>query len=277
MVPRLVSEGELFRANALFNAISGGNTVVGFGAGAALLIVVGPGGGMFLYALLNLAAALIVIPLSLPSVRSVVTGLLEDFWEGWKELGRGEGRPLLQLAVFSSFQAFFTAAGPLLITLLTQREFVSHTFSYALLFTAFTIGGIVGGLILGSLNPRKSVSLVIFGTTAAEGILIVAAVYAAPSLGPSLILWFLTGIFASGFYQAYNAYLQAKVPQDRFGRVLTNLYLFRGIPTAIGAVAVGVLATLLGAPLLAWIIALTYVLCALLGPTLLPGIRRLSF
>ena len=50
--------------------------------------------------------------------------------------------------------------------------------------------------------------------------------------GPSLILWFLTGIFASGFYQAYNAYLQAKVPQDRFGRVLTNLYLFRGIPTA---------------------------------------------
>ncbi|MFZ0830055.1 MAG: MFS transporter [Thermoplasmata archaeon] len=277
MVPRLVSEGELFRANALFNAISGGNTVVGFGAGAALLIVVGPGGGMFLYALLNLAAALIVIPLSLPSVRSVVTGLLEDFWEGWKELGRGEGRPLLQLAVFSSFQAFFTAAGPLLITLLTQREFVSHTFSYALLFTAFTIGGVVGGLILGSLNPRKSVSLVIFGTTAAEGILIVAAVYAAPSLGPSLILWFLTGIFASGFYQAYNAYLQAKVPQDRFGRVLTNLYLFRGIPTAIGAVAVGVLATLLGAPLLAWIIALTYVLCALLGPTLLPGIRRLSF
>jgi len=277
LIPRLVSESELFRANALFNTISGGNTVAGFGIGGALLLFVGPGGGMFVYALLNLAALLIVIPLSLPSTRTIVTGFLEDFWDGWKELGRGVGKPLLQLAVFSSFQGFFTAAGPLLITLLTQRQFVDPTFSYALLFTAFTVGGIVGGLILGYLNPRNWVSLVMFGSTAAEGALIVASVYAAPSIGPSLVLWFLTGIFAAGFYQSYMTYLQGKVPQDRFGRVLTNLYLFRGIPTALGAVAVGVLATLWGAPTLAWVILLTYVLCAVLGPVLLPSIRRLTF
>jgi DHA3 family macrolide efflux protein-like MFS transporter len=277
MIPRLVSEGELFRANALFNTISGGNTVAGFGVGGVLLLLVGPGGGMFVYAFLNLAALVIVVPLSLPSARKVATGLLEDFWEGWRELGRGPGRPLLQLAVFSSAQGFFTAAGPLLITLLTQRKFVDPTFSYALLFTAFTVGGVVGGLILGAVNPRKWVSLVMFGSTAAEGILIVAAVYAAPSLGPSLVLWFLTGVFAAGFYQSYMTYLQAKAPPDRFGRVLTNLYLFRGIPTALGAAAVGVLAVLWGAPTLAWVIAATYVLCAILGPILLPGIRRLSF
>jgi MFS family permease len=277
MIPRLVSESELFRANALFNTISGGNTVAGFGVGGALLLFVGPAGGMFLYALLNLAAALIVIPLSIPSTRTVVTGLLEDFWNGWKELGRGVGRPLLQLAVFSSIQGFFVAAGPLLITFLTQREFVDPTFSYALLFTAFTVGGVVGGLILGYLNPRTWVSLVMFGSTAAEGVLIVAAVYAAPAIGPSLILWFLTGLFAAGFYQAYMSYLQGAIPGDRFARVLTNLYLFRGIPTALGAAAVGVLATLWGAPILAGVIALTYVLCAVVGPLVLPGIRRLSF
>lgn len=277
LIPRLVSEAELFRANALFNTISGGNTVAGFGVGGALLLLVGPGGGMFVYALLNVAALVIVIPLSLPSTRTVVTGFLEDFWDGWRELGRGKGRPLLQLAVFSSFQGFFTAAGPLLITLLTQREFVDPTFSYALLFTAFTVGGVAGGLILGYLNPRTWVSLVMFGSTAAEGVLIVAAVYAAPSIGPSLVLWFFTGIFSAGFYQAYMTYLQGKVPEDRFGRVLTNLYLFRGIPTAIGAAAVGVLATLWGAPTLAWVILATYVLCATVGPLVLPGIRRLSF
>jgi Major Facilitator Superfamily len=277
MIPRLVSEGELFRANALFNTISGGNTVAGFGVGGALLLFVGPGGGMFVYAGLNLAALLIVIPLSLPSTRTAVTAFLEDFWEGWRELGRGIGRPLLQLAVFSGFQAFFTSAGPLLITFLTQREFVDPTFSYALLFTAFTVGGVAGGLILGYLNPRSWVSVVMLGSTAAEGVTIVAAVYAAPSLGPSLVLWFLTGMFAAGFYQSYMTYLQGKVPQDRFGRVLTNLYLFRGIPTAIGAAAVGVLATAWGAPTLGWVIAVTLLLCAAVGPLVLPGIRRLSF
>lgn len=277
MIPRLVSESELFRANALFNTISGGNTVAGFGVGGALLLFVGPGGGMFLYAGLNLAAALIVIPLSLPSTRVTVTAFLEDFWEGWRELGRGVGRPLLQLAVFSIFQAFFVSAGPLLITFLTQREFVDPTFAYALLFTSFTVGGVAGGLVLGWLNPRGWVSPVMFGSTAAEGILVVASVYAAPALGPSLILWFLVGIFSAGFYQAYMTYLQGAVPQDRFGRVLTNLYLFRGIPTAVGAAAIGVLAPLWGAPTLGWVIALTYVLCAVVGPLVLPGIRRLTF
>ena len=277
LIPRLVSDGELFRANALFNAISGGNTVAGFGVGAALLLFVGPGGGMFVYAALNLAAAVIVIPLSLPAVRTATTGFLQDFWDGWKELGTGEGHPLLQLAVFSSAQGFFTGAGPLLITLLTQKEFVNPTFSYALLFTAFTVGGVTGGLILGYLNPRNRVSWVMFGCTAVEGLLILAAVHAAPAIFPSLILWFLTGVMAAGFYQSYLSYLQAKVPKDRFGRVLTNLYLFRGIPTALGAVTVGALASLWGAPMLGWVIALTYGLCAVLGPALLPGIRRLAF
>lgn len=277
MIPRLVSDGELFRANALFNAISGGNTVAGFGVGAALLFLVGPGGGMFLYALLNLAAAVIVVPLSLPAVRTSIGGFLEDFWDGWRELGRGAGRPLLQLAVFSSAQGFFTAAGPLLITLLTQRQFTDPTFSYAVLFTSFTVGGVVGGLVLGYLNPRKRVSWVMFGTTAGEGVLVLAAVYAAPSILPSLVLWFLTGAVAAGFYQSYLSYLQARVPRDRFGRVLTNLYLFRGIPTALGAFTVGALAAVWGAPMLALVIALTYLACALGGPLMFPGLRRLSF
>lgn len=277
LIPRLASAGELFRANALFNAISGANTVAGFGVGAALLLLVGPGGGMFVYALLNVAAAALVIPLSLPSERKAVTGILEDFWEGWKEIGRGEGRPLLQLAIFSSAQAVFVGAAPLLITFLTQREFPDPTLSYALLFSSFTVGGVVGGLALGYLNPRRSVSLYMLGSTAAEGLLILASVYAAPLLGPSLVLWFLTGIVAAAFYQAYLTYIQAVVPQDRFGRVLTNLYLFRGIPTSIGALVVGTLAAVWGAPLLALVIAATFVGCAVLGPLLLPGIRRLTF
>ncbi len=277
LIPRLASSGELFRANALFNTITGINTVAGFGIGAALLLLVGAGGGMYVYALLNVAAALLVIPLSLPSERTPTTGFLEDFWDGWRELGRGVGRPLLQLAIFSSAQGFFVGAAPLLITFLTQREFADPTFSYALLFTSFTIGGVLGGLALGYLNPRRSVSVYLLGATAAEGVLILASVYAAPMLGPSLILWGLTGVVAAAFYSAYLTYIQGVVAQDRFGRVLTNLYLFRGIPTAVGALVVGTLAAVWGAPLLALVIAATYLGCAGLGPVLLPGIRRLSF
>lgn len=277
MIPRLASDAELFRANALFNAISGGNTVAGFGVGAALLLFVGPGGAMYLYALLNVAAALLVVPVSLPSIRTTATGFLQDFWDGWRELGRGVGRPLLQLAVYSSVQGFFTASGPLLITLLTQRQFADPTFSYAVLFTAFTVGGVVGGLLLGHLNPRKWVSRVMFGSTAAEGVLIIAAVSVAPAIVPSLLLWFLTGVVAAGFYESYLSYVQAKVPRQLFGRVLTDLYLFRGVPTALGAFAVGAIAAVWGAPLLAGVIGLTYLLSAAVGPVVFPALRRLAF
>lgn len=277
LIPRIVAEEDLFRANGIRGAFSGGNAIAGYAAGAGLILFVGPRDAMFLYAALQLAALVVILPLSVPSGRTVTTRALADFWEGWRELGRGHGRPLLQLAAFGAFQGFFVQAPPLLVVLLSEVKFVNSSFTYGVLFTSYAAGQVVGGLLLGRWNPRRRLILVMSAGTASTGVLLVAATVAAPLLLPSIALWFLVGLVGVAFYSAFLVYLQASVPADRFGRVLTNIYLFRGIPSAAGAAAIGLLAGPWGPTNLAIFVALAWAVVAVAGPSLLPALRKLEF
>lgn len=232
---------------------------------------------MFFYAALQVAALVVILPLSVPSARVVTTRALADFWEGWRELGRGPGKPILQLAILSGFQGFFVAAPPLLLTLLSELEFANPGVTYGVLFTSFAVGGVVGGLLLGRWNPRHRLALVMSGGTAATGLLLIAATYAAPSLIPSVVLWFLVGLADVAFYSAFLVYLQARVPADRFGRVLTNVYFLRGVPSAVGAATIGLLAILWTPTILAIVIGLAWIVIAVAGPTFLPALKGLTF
>ncbi len=277
LIPRLVEEGDLFRANGIAGALGGGNAIAGYAAGAGLLLFVGPAGAMFLYAVLQGAAILAIIPVPIPSRRKVTTQPLADFWEGWQELGRGPGRPLLQLAIFSGFQGFFVTAPPLLLTLLSELKFANPSMSYGILFTSFAVGSVIGGLLLGRWNPRRRLTFVMCGGTTAMAVLLVAATYAVPLLLPSIALWFLVGLASVAFWSAFLAYLQARVPADRFGRVLTNVYFFRGVPTAIGAATLGLFAALWGPTTVALFVATAWIIIAVAGPAFLPALRSLKF
>ena len=277
LIPRVVAEEDLFRANGVAAAVGGGNAIAGYAAGAGLLLLVGPAAGMFLYAAMEAAAMLTILPVSAPSSRTVTTRALADFWDGWRELGRGAGKPLLQLSVFAGLQGFFVEAPPLLLISLSELKFADPSLAYGTLFTAFAVGGVIGGLLIGRWNPRKHLTLVMSGGTAATAALLVAAAYAAPFLIPSATLWFLAGLASVAFWSAFLTYLQARVPGDRFGRVLTNTYLFRGLPTAIGAAVIGILASFLAPTTLASLVAIGWIVIALLGPTLLPALRDLKF
>jgi MFS family permease len=277
LIPRIVDQEDLFRANGMMGAVGGGNTIAGYAAGAGLILLTGPGGAMFLYAALQVAAMLVILPVSVPSQRIVTTRALADFWDGWRELGRGPSKPLLQLAIFGGFQGFFVEAPPLLVTLLSDLKFANPSLTYGVLFTSFAVGGVVGGLLLGRWNPRQRLTLVMSGGTAATGLLLIAATYSAPSLIASVVLWFLVGLAGVAFYSAFLVYLQARVPADRFGRVLTNVYFFRGVPSAIGAATIGLLATLWGPTTLAMFIGIAWIVIAVAGPTLLPALKGLTF
>ncbi len=277
LIPRLVAEGDLFRANGINQAFGGGNAIAGYAAGAGLILFVGPAGAMFLYAALQVAALVAILPVSIPSTRQVTTRALADFWEGWRELGAGPGRPLLQLAIFGGFQGFFVEAPPLLLTLLSEVKFSDPSAVYGILFSSFAIGGVIGGLLLGRWNPRERLSLVMCGGTVATSVLLVAAAYGAPQLLLSVVLWFLVGFAGVAFWSAYLTYVQASVSSDRFARVLTNVYFFRGVPTAIGAAAIGFLGSLWAPTDLALFVAVAWIFIATAGPVFLPAMRRLRF
>jgi hypothetical protein len=278
MVPHLVGEGELLRANALVSAIGGSNQIAGFAAGGALILVVGPAGGAFLYAGLNALAAILSIPVSVPQARPERPASVgAEFADGWRFLANRENRAVLDLSLWGMLQGFLSTAPLLLITLLAGTVFADPSLSYASLFTAFAVGGIVGSLALGHFNPRRWLTVVLAGTTALEGALVLVAVRAAPQLLASVGLWFAVGLVDLAFYTAFIAYIQASTPRAMMGRTLTNTYVFRGSARAVGAVLVGALAGVLAPIALGEVTALTLVAVGVTGPFLFPAVRSLRF
>jgi len=278
VLPRIVPSDELFLANGLTGAVSGGNQIAGFAAGAALLLLVGsPALGMLLYGALNLAAAGASIAARAPRAPTAPTRLSDEFRDGWRYLVGTRVPPVRSIVAFSTAQGLFSAAGPLLITLLTFRSFADPARSYSVLFTAFALGGVAGSLVLGEVSPRAHAGRVLVGATIAEGLLLLVAVALAPSVAPSALAWAAVGFVDVGFYTTVVVFLQSATPTPLVGRTLSNAYLFRGSSRAVGAVLVGALAAVLAPFPLGALIGGAFVAFGVVGPAVAPAIARLRF
>jgi MFS family permease len=278
--PRILDPEELFRANGLINAFGAASTLLGYVAGAALIVAFptyGTAAGALLYGALNLAAAVLILPASIPLVGRAVESLRASFVRGWRYLLQGTARPLLQLSIFSAAQAVFSAAPPLLITFLAHTVFANPNESYAVLFTVYGAGEMVGSLVVGQVNPRRHLWELLAAVSVAEGVFVLLAVLAAPLLWASILAWFAVGLVDVTFYMGLIVYFQATTPAPLLGRTLTNTYVFRGATRAMGALLVGALAAVLVPGALGVLIAVAFVAVGLLGPLVLPAVRTVRF
>jgi len=276
-VPRiLVGRENLLRANGLQSALVGVGSLVGYGAGALLLVEVGPAGGAFLRAGMLALSVGCVLAVNLRSAPSARRGLLRDLADGWSILGRSPGRPLLQIGALFAAEGFFLGAPLLLITLFANREFGASSFAYGLLFTTYMVGSIASGLAVGRWNPRRFLGPLLVGATVAEGAAVLAAVALLPSLLPSAAVWFLVGFAAGVPSPLLYAYLQAVAPADAVGRVVADFEMFPAGASAFGAVAMGLLATALDPSGLAGVIGLGLVAVGAVAAAI-PVVRRMRF
>lgn len=250
-VPRiLVGKDDLLRANGVQSAVTGGGSLAGYAVGAALLVLAGPDGGAFLRAAMLVTATVLIVPVGLLSAPAAERRLFRNLVEGWSILGRGKGRPLLQIGALFAAEGFFLGAPALLITLFAHREFGGSSHVYGLLFTTYMVGAIASGLVVGRANPRRFVGRLLVGATVAEGAAIALAVAALPQLLPSAGVWFLVGLTSGIPATLLYSYLQATAPPDAVGRVVSNFELFPAAASAFGAIALGLLATALPPALL---------------------------
>jgi hypothetical protein len=274
--PKILGPEELFPANALLSAVSGGNQVAGYAVGAALILFFSPASGLVLYGLLNFAAAAFSIPVLVPQ-RRVARAWFRELLGGLRAFVDGAGRPLVALGSFSAVEGFFSAAPALLILAVANARASGSSATYGILFTAFAVGAIAGSVVLGAVNPRTKIGTLLFLSSGVEGALVVVAVVSAP-LGPfSAPLWFCVGAVDVLFYQAILVYLQATTASTLVGRTLTNTYLFRGTGRAAGAVALG--AVLVVVPVLAvgGVVGVAFVAVAAVFALAAPALRRLAF
>jgi hypothetical protein len=276
-VPRiLVGKDQVLRANGLQSATVGGGSLAGYSFGAALLIVVGPGGGAFLFAALLAASAILLIPVRIRSTPTPGQGLFSNFVEGWSILGRGKGRPLLQIGALFAAEGFFIGAPALLVTLFANREFGGSSHVYGLLFTAYVVGAVVSGLAVARANPRKYLGRLLVGTMVAEGATIALAVVALPQVLLSTGAWFIVGLTAGIPTTLLYSYLQATTPPEAIGRVLSNLYLFPGVASALGVITFGVLSSTVSPATLGYAVGLGLAATGV-AAVAVPAVRGMRF
>lgn len=276
-VPRiLVGQDNVLRAKGLQSASVGGGSLAGSSLGAALLILVGPGGGAFLFAGLLATSAVLMVPVRLRSTPVTGESLFGNFVEGWSILGRGKGRPLLQVGALLAVEGFFFGAPALLITLFANRDFGGSSHLYGLLFTAYVVGAVVSGLAIGRTNPRGYLGPLLIGATVAESAAIALAVVVLPGLLLSTGAWFLVGLASGIPVTLVYSYLQATAPPEAVGRVTSNLYLFPGIASAVGAVAFGLVSTAVSPSTLGYGVVVGLAGAGLMA-LVIPVVRKMRF
>jgi hypothetical protein len=275
--PRLLlTPDELFAAQGVGGAIGGANSIAGYASGGILIVVVGAGGGMYLYAGLLLLGAILAIPLAIRPGPPSDVDFSASFRSGWRALLTEPGHALLQLASVDAVQAFFTSGVALLITLVAIRTFAASSADYGLLFTAYVIGGVAAGLALGWANPRRHAGVVMVGSLAASGVAFVVAGAVPALLALSVSAWLLVGVTLTGYANSKYAFIRGSVEPNRLGRVSANMYLFPGITSAVGALTLGALASQFPPMIFGFVLAAGFFAAGLLA-ILLPGVRALRF
>ncbi len=277
VAPRLLlSRDEMFAAQGLSGAVSGGNAIIGYAVGATLLLVAGVEGTLATYAVLLVLATLLAVPLSIPSASREREAFGRSFRNGWARLAEGPSRPLIQFALVDTVRGFWINAPALLITLLANAVFPDAALSYGALFVAMVLGEVSADLVLGHWNPRHLVGPILLATMFATAGALLLAVLFPPFLLASVAAWFVVGFLIEAYYDAKYAYLRAAVAPEALGRVTANLYLFPGITSAVGAVALGVLAEGATPALLGAVASAGFLTAGVLG-IVLPTFRAMRY
>lgn len=272
----LLTPQEQFAAGGVAGAIGGANSIAGYATGGVLILVTGASGGLYLYGVLLALGAALATGLRIHPEPDAKAGFRQSFREGWAVVAGGPGRPLLQLASVDAIQAFFTTGTALLITLISFDLFAASSAAYGILFTIYVVGGVAAELALGWLNPRGRAGLVMVGSLLATGVAFALVGVLPPLLVMAAVLWLLIGMFSSGYFGAKYAYLRGSVSPNKLGRVTANLYLLPGVSSAVGAVALGVLAGSTSPALFGLLVGAGLLGAGLLA-AVLPGVKVLRY
>ncbi|HZY70141.1 MAG TPA: MFS transporter [Thermoplasmata archaeon] len=278
VAPRLLlSKDELYRAQGFGGLVGGVTQLGGYATGGALLVLLGPAGGMFLYAAFLGVAATAAAFVSLPTDR---LGGRTDYWrefrDGWRFFRRSTPGSLLPLGMVEVARGFFGAAPALMITSIAVVVAAGSTSTYAGLYASWVIGGVAVGVVVGELNPRGRAGRVLAVAALVEAGGFLAAVVFAGAWLHAAYVWFLIGAASTAYLVSESTFIQGATPSGSIGRVSSNLYVFTGVGSSIGAITLGAVVgqwSLLefGALVAAGFLAIG------LSVGLIPSIRSLAF
>ena len=229
VLPVIVGEDDLPRANGYMTALGNSHVVAGLGIGGFLFVVLGPYSSMIVYALCMFSAGILTffIPVI---VKKEDWKHSEGLASGWRYVFK-ENRLLLKLSIVLAFFSFFAIEPQLGIT---DAFAPISTLLYSLMFSLYYTGAIISGIIFGKIYHRLNLPKTMALLFLISGVLFITSSNLAGIEWLDAISWMLLGFTFSAYVTLYGSYLQLVSAKEMLGRAASNLYTFRGVSSAAG-------------------------------------------
>ena len=280
MIPSIVSPRHLTNAVALNSASMNTMRIVGASVAGLLVAFVGFGLTFLVAAIVFLGAVLFTYLLDVPtharSGKRNVGNAFSSFREG---LRFGWATPsirwviILALVYFMFGMSYMQVFAPLFAK--DVLEIGERGFGFMMSLTG--LGGVIGGLTLASLNPRKHRGYAIMGVMATFGTMLILFSLSTflGIVGLSLAMVIFIGMFQTPFNSLTNSLLLDSAPVDMRGRVMALISLDRSVIT-IGATLAGFTAHALGVQFAQLIFAGVVLGGVFVALTAVPAFRRIQ-
>jgi MFS family permease len=249
IVPQTVPAEVRQQANALLRLGLNATSISGAAVGGLLVAATSPGFAIALDAASYVAAAALLAPMRLPAgLRLTGSSFVAELRVGWREFWSRTWLwvIVLQFGVFNAVQQAENVLGPVV-----AQEQYGGAAGWGLVTACFSLGFVLGGLVMLRLQPRRMLLAATLGVLCATPFLAALAVPLPLALVCAVAL--VAGIGIETFGVLWETSLQQEVPQETLSRVSSYDALGSFVLIPIGLAVVGPVADALGTSETLWL------------------------
>ncbi|MDP2728391.1 MAG: MFS transporter, partial [Dehalococcoidia bacterium] len=197
----------------------------------------------------------------------------------WREMKEGlayirNNSTILALVIVAIVPMFLGQPYMSMLTVFARDVLEIGPVGLGLLTSASAFGAVSGALVLASLGDFRHKGTLMLGTMFAFGaMLFLFSLSSWPVV--SILLVTVVGAMSTMYNSSNNTILQLMVPDNLRGRVMSTLFVSRGM-VPLGTAMAGALATVIGAPLAVGAMAATVVILALVVRIAVPALVALE-
>lgn len=250
MIPQIVPEQHLMRVNGLFQTIQSAMALLAPAAAGAVFGIFGIVPVFFIdvvtAAIGIVFLAFVAVP-TLATIAEKTSSYRDDLVEGMRYIWTH--RIVRWLLVVFAIIFLLTVAPSFITPLMLARSFGSEVWMVTVLEIAFSIGMLLGGVLVSTVLAKRSRIGLIIGSSFGFAV-------ATVGLGLSPNLWvFYAFMFAFGlgvplFSAPFMTLVQETVDPDKHGRVFSYVGIVMALATPIGMTVFGPLADVISVQLL---------------------------
>jgi len=250
MIPQIVPPEQLMRINGFFQTIQSAMALLAPAAAGAVFGIFGIVPVFFIdvvTAAIGIAFLAVVSVPTLASLADKTSSYREDLAEGFRFIWNNRVVRWL-LGVFAI--VFLLSVAPSFITpLMVARSFGSEVWMVTVLELAFSVGMIIGGVLVGTvLAKRSAMGLILFASFGFAAFTV--ALGLSPNLWVFYAFMFAFGLLVPLFSAPFMTIIQETVKPEMHGRVFSYVGIVMALATPLGMVVFGPLADVISVQLL---------------------------